>query len=85
MRHAAGAAYNHRGRRGCLEGTRVALLDDIGKWTKDWTRPPIFWLDGLAGTGKSAIARTVAERCDAVGDLGASFFFPGASDDEHSC
>ena len=83
MRHAKGAAYNHQGRRGCLEGTRVTLLDDIGKWTKDWTRPPVFWLDGLARTGKSAIARTVAERCDAVGDLGASFFFPGASDDEH--
>ncbi len=35
----------------------------------------IFWLDGMAGTGKSTIARTVARRCSDAGLLGASFFF----------
>jgi len=52
----------------------VALLDEIEQWTEDFTRPPIFWLNGLAGTGKTSIARTVAERCFANGALGASFF-----------
>ena len=52
----------------------MALLDDIEQWTGDFTGPSIFWLKGLAGTGKSAIARTVAERCVASGVLGASFF-----------
>jgi hypothetical protein len=34
----------------------------------------VFWLNGLAGTGKSTIARTLCERLDAQGLLGASFF-----------
>ncbi len=35
----------------------------------------IYWLDGMAGTGKSTIARTVTRRCSNAGCLGASFFF----------
>jgi len=35
---------------------------------------PIYWLNGLAGTGKSTIAQTFAERLFADGGLGASFF-----------
>ena len=34
----------------------------------------VFWLNGLAGTGKSTIAQTVAEFAFAEGKLGASFF-----------
>jgi len=34
----------------------------------------IFWLNGLAGTGKSTIAQTFAEMAFADGKLGASFF-----------
>ena len=34
----------------------------------------VFWLNGLAGTGKSTIAQTVAKRMFADGKLGASFF-----------
>jgi hypothetical protein len=35
---------------------------------------PVYWLNGLAGTGKSTIAQTIAERIFADGKLGASFF-----------
>ena len=35
---------------------------------------PVFWLNGLAGTGKSTIAQTASERIFANGQLGASFF-----------
>ena len=35
---------------------------------------PIYWLHGLAGTGKTTIAKTIAERLFADGLLGASFF-----------
>ena len=35
---------------------------------------PVYWLNGLAGTGKSTIAQTIAERIFAHGNLGASFF-----------
>jgi len=75
MKRARGAGFNHRDRRGCLKGTRVTLLDEIDQWARDGSRLPIFWLNGLAGSGKSTIARTVAERCFANGTLGASFFF----------
>ena len=34
----------------------------------------VFWLNGLAGTGKSTIAQTFAEMSFADGELGASFF-----------
>jgi archaellum biogenesis ATPase FlaH len=37
--------------------------------------PGIFWLSGLAGTGKSTIAQTVAAQYNTKGRLAASFFF----------
>lgn len=49
-------------------------MDEIELWTKDFSKTPVFWLNGLAGTGKSTIAKTVAERTFADGRLGASFF-----------
>ena len=64
----------HGDRKGCLKGTRRTVLDEIGLWAKDFNRPPVFWLNGLVGTGKSTIAQTVAERVFADGRLGASFF-----------
>ncbi len=36
---------------------------------------PIFWINGLAGIGKSTIAHTVAEEAKRSELLGASFFF----------
>jgi adenylylsulfate kinase-like enzyme len=35
----------------------------------------IFWLEGMAGTGKSTIARTTARELHGRGHLGAGFFF----------
>jgi len=73
-RRARGAAYQHGNRRGCLRGTREVVLNEIESWTKDCDKSPVFWLNGLAGTGKSTIAQTIAERAFADGLLGASFF-----------
>jgi len=70
--HAAG--YRHGSRNGCLTGTREGVLNEIHSWAGDFTKPPILWLNGLAGTGKSAIVQTVVERCDARRQLGSSFF-----------
>jgi hypothetical protein len=39
------------------------------------------WLYGPAGVGKSAIAQTIAEKCDHEGKLAASFFFLRESED----
>ena len=50
------------------------MLDEIEEWVNDFEKPSLYWLNGLAGTGKSAIAQTVAERMSEDAKLGASFF-----------
>ena len=50
------------------------MLDEIESWAKDLNQSPVFWLNGLAGTGKSTIAQTVGERVFADGRLGVTFF-----------
>ncbi|KAF4621673.1 hypothetical protein D9613_012822 [Agrocybe pediades] len=63
----------------CHPNTRVAIIDNIRDWTlgmdEELSGKPILWLKGGAGAGKSAIARSVAERCSAEGLLLGSFFF----------
>ncbi|ENH73556.1 hypothetical protein FOC1_g10001095 [Fusarium oxysporum f. sp. cubense race 1] len=59
----------------CLPNTREELLKEIDRWIDDPKSKTIFWLNGMAGTGKSTIARTVAHTRSKRGDLGASFFF----------
>jgi hypothetical protein len=59
----------------CHHGTRVALLDKIMAWSAAQDSRHVFWLSGLAGTGKLTIARTVARRCTDEQRLGASYFF----------
>ena len=78
LRIAKGASFDshmeeHNAR--CLPNTRTELLHHIGKWAKDKDGKPIFWLSGMAGTGKSTIARTIAQSFAHRGQLGASFFF----------
>ena len=53
----------------------------IEHWTRDSHKSPVYWLNGLAGTGKSTIAQTIAERMFADGRLGASFFCSRDFDD----
>jgi len=73
--------YQHGDWRGCLQGTRGTVLETIESWVKDFNRPPIFWLNGPAGTGKSAIAQTVVEWCDSHGQLVSSFFCSHGAND----
>jgi len=73
-----GAAFNsrlweHESR--CLPDTRVDLLQQIITWSKDPSGACIFWLNGIAGAGKSTIARTVARTWSDQRQLGGSFFF----------
>ena len=74
FRSAKQAEYRHGDRNGCLGGTRRAVLDEIELWTRDFYKPPVYWLNGLAGTGKTTIAQITAERLFMDGRLGASFF-----------
>ena len=71
----------------CLEGTRREILHCIQDWAESPDGEVIFWLHGMAGTGKTSVSLTVAnalsarhpfaEGCDPPRSafLGASFFF----------
>ena len=52
----------HPQRAECLEGTRVVVLDEIFVWLKDASGPRVFWLSGMAGSGKSTIAQSTSIR-----------------------
>src|ERR1700753_2235147 len=84
VRCAQQAGYQHGDRNGCLRGTRTAILDKIELWTRDFDKPPVYCWNGLAGTGKSTIAQTIAERTFAGGRLGASFFCSRDYEDRRS-
>ena len=64
-----------------MKGTRRDVLSQLECWSKDQKDKHVFWLSGLAGTGKSTIAQTFAEMSFADGKLGASFFCSRDFDD----
>ena len=68
----AGHQAGHHDR--CLRKTRESVLDSIMRWARDPHERHVFWLNGLAGTGKSTIAQTFSEMVAQEGILGASFF-----------
>ncbi|KAJ3537866.1 hypothetical protein NM208_g6148 [Fusarium decemcellulare] len=80
---ASGAAFDHIDNQAdpfCLPGTRADLLKDIHRWVDSPQSPATFWLQGLAGTGKSTICRTIARDLKSE-TLASSFFFKkGARD-----
>jgi pantothenate kinase-related protein Tda10 len=82
------AAFNSRlweHERQCLPETRVDLLQQITAWCGDSSGKCVYWLSGMAGTGKSTIARTIAHNLANQQRLGASFFFSrGQGDLSHA-
>jgi hypothetical protein len=59
----------------CLKETRVSLLTDLDSWLGQRDGPRFFWLNGLAGTGKSTVARTFCERTAELQDVYLASFF----------
>ncbi|KAL7933671.1 Pfs, NACHT and WD domain protein [Trichoderma chlorosporum] len=68
-------SYTEQHNPTCLPNTRVELLQHIFDWARDSLAKPIFWLNGMTGTGKSTVSRTIAQSLAGTGHLGASFFF----------
>jgi hypothetical protein len=68
-------SYLNQHEEECLPQTRTEILHQVATWVEDPRAKSIFWLNGMAGTGKSTIARTVAKSFRQKGLLGASFFF----------
>ncbi|KAJ2917564.1 hypothetical protein MD484_g2879, partial [Candolleomyces efflorescens] len=64
----------------CHPETRVAVQDDLYSWivhedAASETPKKMKWVTGPAGTGKTAVMGSLAQRCAEDGILGATFFF----------
>jgi len=61
----------------CLPGTQVELRKNILDWAIGNTEggASIWFLEGMAGTGKSTLARSIAEHVNDAGHIVMSFFF----------
>ncbi|CUA76118.1 Lissencephaly-1 homolog [Drosophila mojavensis] [Rhizoctonia solani] len=62
------------GRRSCTEGTRINIMSELNDWARGSEGPSIFWMNGMAGTGKTTIACTFSEALEQGKRLAASFF-----------
>lgn len=67
--------------KGCQKGTRLKLLEEIVNWAVKGNSK-VLWLQGMAGTGKSAVACSVCQRLAELGLLGAGFFFKRGGGDQ---
>ncbi|KAF3407274.1 hypothetical protein DPV78_000139 [Talaromyces pinophilus] len=68
----------------CHPETRIDLRNQIREWAENIRGKSMFWLQGMAGTGKSTISRTIAEAFDKERKLAASFFFKRGEADRSS-
>ena len=81
--HVATSAFYDSMERGnppkCHPGTREAVFEDILKWIfhpKNMERVKwVLWLNGAAGSGKTAIEQSLAELCSDRGIPAVTFFF----------
>ncbi|KAF8290845.1 hypothetical protein DL93DRAFT_2045106, partial [Clavulina sp. PMI_390] len=90
---ASQSLWDHDTENLCLPGTRTALLEAIMNWAKGGVQSPdcppwlqeigsgkkILWLCGVAGSGKSSIALSVALKTWHDGYLGAYYRFSKTS------
>src|SRR5882762_11315268 len=82
-RYARAARFDHESNRTlCTQDTRIETLDTIYRWfdgaildtgealsVDGNPQGRVFWLDGVAGTGKSTIAQTVADHFSSTHNL----------------
>ncbi|QRV77779.1 WD40-repeat protein (notchless protein), related protein [Ceratobasidium sp. AG-Ba] len=69
------ASYNPSRCSGCMDGTRVGIIENLTGWVKEkGTEIRLAWVHGLAGLGKSSIMTSVCKLLDDQGLLVCSFF-----------
>ncbi|QRV95206.1 WD repeat-containing protein [Ceratobasidium sp. AG-Ba] len=61
-------------RGGCTQDTRVDVLRELQEWTGGESMERIYWLNGMAGTGKTTISYSLCKLLEKNHVLGASFF-----------
>ncbi|KAF9552682.1 WD40 repeat-like protein [Agrocybe pediades] len=66
-------------RRGCTVSTREQILDDLRTWVKDPQGSKVFWMNGMAGTGKTTILYSFCEWLEENKCLAGNFFCSRAS------
>ena len=64
-----------------MPGTRVLLLVDLLRWATDKQSPHVFWLCGMAGTGKTTATESFCMILHKKEMLGASFFCSNKASD----
>ncbi|KAG8770711.1 hypothetical protein FRC12_004096 [Ceratobasidium sp. 428] len=68
------SAASQTRRRGCTENTRQVILRDLRRWASDPQGAKVYWMNGMAGTGKTTIAYSLCSELESSGQLAASFF-----------
>jgi hypothetical protein len=61
-------------RNACTPGTREDILRDLMAWAENSSDRRIYWMNGMAGTGKTTIAYSLCQELRRKRMLGASFF-----------
>ncbi|KAJ1307681.1 hypothetical protein OPQ81_001772 [Rhizoctonia solani] len=73
-RYNSAEAEDELKRQACTPGTRVRVLKEILDWAHSGGHGTIYWLNGMAGTGKTTIAYSLCKQLNAEHKLAASFF-----------
>lgn len=68
--------------QGALKKTQEQLLREIRNWINSDNGLNVFWLQGVAGSGKSTIAFTISDELQKARQLGAFLFFGVADTSE---
>ncbi|QRV80557.1 Vegetative incompatibility protein HET-E-1 [Ceratobasidium sp. AG-Ba] len=58
----------------CTQNTRVDVLQELRNWASGASTEKIYWLNGMAGTGKTTIAYSLCQYLQGEKALAASFF-----------
>ncbi|KAG8703709.1 hypothetical protein FRC08_002671 [Ceratobasidium sp. 394] len=60
----------------CTPDTRIEVLERFKVWRDDDQSEKIYWLNGMAGTGKTTLTFTLCKQLEDDGRLAANFFCP---------
>src|SRR3954462_10924774 len=61
-------------RRGCTAETREKTLEDLKVWVGDPDGAKVYWMNGMAGTGKTTIMYTLCKWLAKQRQLGGNHF-----------
>ncbi|KAG8703366.1 hypothetical protein FRC09_004200, partial [Ceratobasidium sp. 395] len=79
MQPAKKARYNSQAatpirRRQCAPNTREGVMKELRAWANDPNSAKIYWMNGMAGIGKTTVAFTLCSELGGTQQLAASFF-----------